>query len=143
MDVIDVKNISNIKDNRSYVNGAKKVKTILKKSIKEGIVFSSELIVLSILLLIYSGAASVVTIVLVSLAVILLVASVITKSIFETKMDEFYEDHPDKEIETQNKEYVDDSMNILKMGSYTAVVNIITTTISLITVCIVVMGIIK
>ncbi len=143
MDGIDVKSISNIKDSRSYVNGAKKAKTILKKSIKEGIVFSSELIVLSILLLIYSGAASAVTIVLVSLAVILLVASVITKSIFETKMDEFYEDHPDKEIETQNKEYVDDSMNILKMGSYTAVINIITTTISLITVCIVVMGIIK
>lgn len=147
MDGIDVKSIAinRQKDlNRSYARGAKSAKVILKNSIKEGIVFSTELIILSILLLVYSGITSIAVIGLIGVAIILLVASVITRSIFESKMDTFYVNHPDKEIDSENnEEYVDDSMNILKMGSYTAIINIITTTISLITVCIVVMYMIK
>lgn len=143
MDGIDVKNISNIRNNRrSYVDGARSAKTIINKSIKDGITFSAELIILSIILLVYSGAANMIIIGAITLAIVLLVASVITRSIFENRINAFYMDHPDKEIDSQtNKEYVNDSMSVLKMGSYTAIVNIITTTMSLITVCLVVLGI--
>lgn len=144
MDGIDAKSISiNVKDNKSFIKGAKGAKTILRKSIKEGIIFSTELITLSILLLVYSGITSIAVIGLIAVAILLLVASVITRTIFVNKMDTFYDNHPDKEIDTKKEEYVDDSMSILKMGSYTAIINIITTTISLITVCIVVMDMIK
>ena len=143
MDGVNAKSISIIKDNRSYIKGAKSAKSIIRNSIKDGIIFSAELIILSIFLLVYSGIVSIGTIVLVVLAIVLLSASVITRSIFVNKMDAFYKAHPDKEIDVQHEEYVDDSMNILKMGSYTAIINIITTTISLITVCIIVMGILK
>lgn len=144
MDGIDAKSISiNAKDSRSFIKGAKGAKTILRKSIKEGIIFSTELITLSILLLVYSGITSIGVISLIAVAILLLVASVITRTIFVNKMDTFYDNHPDKEIDTKKEEYVDDSISILKMGSYTAIINIITTTISLITVCIVVMDMIK
>ena len=145
MDGIDVKNISIMKTDESYIKGARSARNILKKTIRDGIIFSAELIILSILLLTYSGVANTITIGAVSLAIILLVASVITRSIFVDKIDKLDKEYPnkEKEVEIQNKEYVNTSISVLKMGSYTAVVNIITTTISLITVCMVVMAMLK
>ena len=127
--------------NGSYIKGAKSVKKILKTSIKEGIIFSSELIVLSILLLFYSGVASALTIGMITIAILLLIATVITKSIFENKLSLFHSTHSEEvDLKSKNKEFIDDSMDVLKMGSYTAIINIITTTISLITVFILVIS---
>ena len=130
-----------------YAKGAKTAKNTIKKAIKNGITFSTELIVLSILLLIYSGAASVITITMISLAVILLIASLISEYVFSTKMNEFYLDHSSDVVElhsSENKEkYLDVSMNLLKMGTYTAIVNIITTVLSLVTLCVLLFNILK
>ena len=121
----------------SYIKGAKSAKNILKSSIKDGIAFSAELIILSILLLIYSGATSILTIVLISSATLLLVATLITKYIFVNKINDL------DNMEEHTKEYLDDSINILKLGTYTAIINIVTVTLSLITVLIMVLTIIS
>ena len=121
----------------SYIKGAKSAKNILKSSIKDGIAFSAELIILSILLLIYSGATSTLTIVLISSATLLLVATLITKYIFVNKINDL------DNMEEHTKEYLDDSINILKLGTYTAIINIVTVTLSLITVLIMVLTIIS
>lgn len=127
----------------SYIKGARSAKTVLKDSIKEGITFSAELIILSILLLVYSGIASTLTIGMISSAIILLVVTLITRFIFVNKVDNFYSEHSDDTVtECKNAEYVDDSMNILRMGTYTAIINIITVTISLITLFIMVISMI-
>ena len=46
-------------------------------------------------------------------------------------------------MEEHTKEYLDDSINILKLGTYTAIINIVTVTLSLITVLIMVLTIIS
>jgi hypothetical protein len=134
---------ANVTSSRGYVKGARSAKNILKDSIKEGITFSAELIVLSILLLIYSGVASAITIGMIVLAVVLLIATLIARSVFVNKVKLFYSDHPEEELVKKNEEYVDTSMSILKMGTYTAIVNIVTVTLSLITVCILIVGILN
>lgn len=122
----------------SYIKGAKSAKNILKSSIKDGIAFSAELIILSILLLIYSGATSTLTVVLISSATLLLVVTLITKFIFVNKINDL-----DNNMEQSTKEYLDDSINILKLGTYTAIINIVTVTLSLITVLIMVLTILN
>ena len=118
-----------------YTKGVKSARLVLKDCIKEGIIFSAELIVLSILLLIYGGMASVCTVVLLSSAIVLLIATIIARAIFVNKVNIFHEDYPESKGDSKDNQFINASMSILKMGTYTAIINIITTTVSLITVC--------
>lgn len=118
-----------------YTKGIKSARLVLKDCIKEGIIFSAELIVLSILLLIYGGMASVCTVVLLTSAIVLLIATIIARAIFVNKVNIFHEDYPESKGDSKDNQFINASMSILKMGTYTAIINIITTTVSLITVC--------
>lgn len=118
-----------------YTKGVKSARLVLKDCIKEGIIFSAELIVLSILLLIYGGMASVCTVVLLTSAIVLLIATIIARAIFVNKVNIFHEDYPESKGDSKDNQFINASMSILKMGTYTAIINIITTTVSLITVC--------
>jgi hypothetical protein len=133
-------NIMNTISISSYIKGAKNAKLTMDNCIKDGILFSAELIVLSILLLIYSGVASYLTIIMMSAAIILLVSTIISRSIFMKKVNVFFESHPDDKSYATNEDYIDDSMSVLKIGTYTAVINIITTVISVLTVLILIVG---
>lgn len=124
----------------SYIKGAKNAKSTIDACIKDGILFSTELIVLSILLLIYSGIVSYLTIIMMIAAIVLLVSTIISRFIFMNKVNIFYESHPDNQVYTANENYVDDSIQILKLGTYTAVINIVTTVISILTVLILIVG---
>ena len=124
----------------SYIKGAENAKSTIDTCIKDGILFSTELIVLSILLLIYSGIVSYLTIIMMIAAIVLLVSTIISRFIFMNKVNVFYESHPDNQVYTANENYVDDSIQILKLGTYTAVINIVTTVISILTVLILIVG---
>lgn len=125
----------------SYIKGAKNAKSTIDTCIKDGILFSAELIVLSILLLIYSGIISPLTIIMMVSAIILLVSTIISRFIFMNKVNLFYRSHPDSDIQTTKEKYIDDSMSVLKLGTCTAIINIITTVISILTVLILLVGI--
>ena len=125
----------------SYIKGAKNAKSTIDNCIKDGILFSTELIVLSVLLLIYSGVVSSLTIFMIVSAIILLVSTIISRFIFMNKVKLFYNNHPDNRVYTTNTDYIDDSMEVLKLGTYIAVINIITTIISVLTLLILLVGI--
>ena len=118
-----------------FTKGVTSAKLVLKDCIKEGIIFSAELIVLSILLLIYGGMATACTVILLTSAIVLLIATIIARAIFVNKVNIFHEDYPENKRDSKDNQFVNASMGILKMGTYTAIINIITTTVSLITVC--------
>lgn len=136
----------------SYVKGLKNAKSTLDISIKDGILFSAEIIVLSILLLIYSGVISTLTVVVMITSIILLISSIVSRLVFMNKVSLFYKIHPDSKITITNdndaytincEEYVDDSMSVLRLGTYTAIINIITTVISILTLLILICGLIN
>jgi hypothetical protein len=136
----------------SYIKGIKNAKRTLDISIKDGILFSAELIVLSILLLIYSGVISTLSVIVMITSIILLISSIISRYVFMNKVSSFYKIHPDNKVYVTDdgnsytinyEEYVDDSMSLLKLGTYTAIINIITTVISILTLLILIVGLLN
>ena len=126
----------------SYIKGLKNAKSTIDTSIKDGILFSAELIALSVLLLIYSGTISTLTIIVMATSIVLLISSIISRYVFINKVSLFYKTHSDTREYTTNENYVDDSMSILKLGTYTAIINIVTTVISVLTVLMLIVGLV-